>query len=230
MEFTNETFYGNENETYYVDQFSRVWLVQSVDFSEAKEAQLQSSLPEGLEELSFSITSDIELTDNIFELPESAKEEVTKEAKKDAQLFVDEFNEPLNPAETDWDSEGFNNCQFSFHTNDTKTYDESWSLYQSTLVAETKLLCADSDDWIVIATLTGDAANAEIAEGYETDEDLIATVEFEDSKPKRFYVNHPQYAGFFAETAFERMFPAYKLNEDFNCPDGECVVCSISER
>ena len=138
MTCETETYYGNENETYYVDQFGRIWLVQSVDFSEARDAELQSELPSGLIEVN---GGDLELSDNVFELTEVAEEEVTKQAKEDAEIFVDEWNEDLNPTQTDWDAEGFQNCQFSFHTQDQKTYDQAWNLYQSALAAETKRLC-----------------------------------------------------------------------------------------
>ena len=139
MEITNETFYGNENETFYVDQFGRIWLVQSVDFSESRNAELQTDLPTGLVEVD---GSDLELSHNVFELTDEAKTEVIAQAKQDAELFVDEFNEQIDPKTTDWDAVGFGECRFSFHTNDPKTHDEAWELYQTTLVEETGRLTA----------------------------------------------------------------------------------------
>lgn len=145
-----ETFYGNDADTFYVDRFGRVWIVASVDwyddsfkpslFGNTPNCLASTKTPVEEQDYSYYPDDEPELTDEIFELPESVKEEIIKQAKEDAQMFVDEFHEQLNPAKTDWDAVGFQSCNFSFHTKDQQTYDEAWDLYQSTLVEETGIL------------------------------------------------------------------------------------------
>lgn len=70
---------------------------------------------------------------------EALKAAVIEEAKKDAQLFVDEWNEPLDPETTDWDATAWADVQVKLHFNGS--FENLWELYQSTLVAETERLC-----------------------------------------------------------------------------------------
>ena len=135
MTLSTETFYGNDTETFYVDQFNRIWLIQSSAMLGNSPIQF-TQLPDGLDEVDFP---DAELNDEIFTLPESAKKEILASSEDYAQSFVDEFNEALDPMTTDWDSTAFDDCQrkYTFHLNDQETYGEAWKVFQSALVAET---------------------------------------------------------------------------------------------
>lgn len=68
----------------------------------------------------------------------SLVERVEMEATKDAALFVEEFNEPLDSSETDWDSEAWSGVSLNL-TDDEQ--DVLWPIYQAKLVAETERLC-----------------------------------------------------------------------------------------
>ena len=72
------------------------------------------------------------------------KQQIENLAKATAQQFVDEFNEPLNPATTDWDATAWSeadSCQLSFRDSlKGDLWTEAWELYQQTLVSETRRL------------------------------------------------------------------------------------------
>jgi hypothetical protein len=74
---------------------------------------------------------------------------VCEHARRDAKLFVEEFGEPLDPAETDWDSVAWGEALRAVRAADELTDDECdslWSVYQETLVSETERLCAGGED------------------------------------------------------------------------------------
>jgi hypothetical protein len=56
-------------------------------------------------------------------------------AKADAQTFVDEFAEELDPSQTDWDGTAWSLCDLGEYEN---LRDELWGAYQSELIAETR--------------------------------------------------------------------------------------------
>lgn len=62
---------------------------------------------------------------------------IIREAKRDAKLFVSEFQEPLDPAATDWDGAAWSDTKASNLTRAKA----AWELYQRTLVTETQRLC-----------------------------------------------------------------------------------------
>lgn len=74
-------------------------------------------------------------------LNDTQKTEVTNLAKEAAQMFVEEFNEVLDPESTDWDGEAWadDRKKLSFELTD-ELYSEAWELYQGELVAETERL------------------------------------------------------------------------------------------
>jgi hypothetical protein len=72
------------------------------------------------------------------------KEEIKEAAHGTAQMFVDEFNEALDPSKTDWDGtawqEDRSNLSFKDALGNQEIYDEAWTLYQAERVAETERL------------------------------------------------------------------------------------------
>ena len=63
-------------------------------------------------------------------------------AKRDAELYVREFDEPLNPGATDWDTvQWSNHCRTELTDLSSGGIREYWSIYQLTLVTETRELC-----------------------------------------------------------------------------------------
>lgn len=76
-----------------------------------------------------------------LELTPAQKAEVIAAAQRMAKAFVDEFNEPLDGAKTDWDAMAWDEENMSFYGND-RLVAAGWDLYQPTLEAETERLCA----------------------------------------------------------------------------------------
>lgn len=76
-----------------------------------------------------------------LELTPAQKAEVIAAAQRMAKAFVDEFNEPLDGAKTDWDATAWDEENMSFYGND-RLVAAGWDLYQPTLEAETERLCA----------------------------------------------------------------------------------------
>lgn len=72
------------------------------------------------------------------------KSQIETLAKATAQQFVDEFDEPLDPATTDWDATAWSeadSCQLSFRDQlKGDLWTEAWEFYQRVLVAETERL------------------------------------------------------------------------------------------
>jgi hypothetical protein len=71
-------------------------------------------------------------------------------ARRDAKLFVDEWDEPIDPAATDWDSTAWGDCLRELRTRGDWTPDElgqDWLFphYQSWLVKETERLVSEDD-------------------------------------------------------------------------------------
>lgn len=64
---------------------------------------------------------------------------ITAKAQETAQMFVDEFNEALNPAQTDWDAIAWQEDRRHFGI-DWADDGEGWEIYQKALVAQTKKL------------------------------------------------------------------------------------------
>lgn len=60
-------------------------------------------------------------------------------AKTDAQLFVDEFSEVLNPALTDWDAVAYQEIDRDFRA---QVGDLGFLFYQNALISETRQLVA----------------------------------------------------------------------------------------
>lgn len=134
----NDIFYGNSNETFYIDQFGRIWCVQSVDYTGTIQHELRDKLPA---DVSKCAGEDLNMPDAVFSLPDAATQEVIKQAQADAMLFVHEFGEAIDRTATDWDAEGFSNCKFGFNIKDfPETYARAWELYGDTLQTETKRL------------------------------------------------------------------------------------------
>jgi hypothetical protein len=68
-------------------------------------------------------------------------------ARKAAAAFVDEFHEPLDPAQTDRDAVAWETDAHELGLpGDTSEDDPWWPVYQAKLVAETKRLCAGQPD------------------------------------------------------------------------------------
>ena len=65
--------------------------------------------------------------------------EIETAAKATAALFVEEFGTAIDPGVTDWDATAWetDRSDLSFRDELDEVYGEAWSLYQSTLVAET---------------------------------------------------------------------------------------------
>jgi hypothetical protein len=76
------------------------------------------------------------------------KEEVDKTARvlavarDTARLFVNEFNEPLDPDETDWDATAWCDDLREAGLSEEEA-DKFWDVYQAELVAETERLCSE---------------------------------------------------------------------------------------
>jgi hypothetical protein len=69
---------------------------------------------------------------------DAIKTRVIELAKRDAELYVREFDEPLNPGATDWDTvQWSNHCRTELTDLTSDEIRESWSIYQLTLVTET---------------------------------------------------------------------------------------------
>ena len=95
-----------------------------------------------------------------------AIETLKAHARKDAAIFVDEFNEPLDPSNTDWDSVAFHTTYqaLAFETQDALSEcsdfrpfipveeaierqefaDRGWEVYQTELVEESVRLTRQS--------------------------------------------------------------------------------------
>jgi hypothetical protein len=67
-------------------------------------------------------------------------EAIRVEAKRDAQLFVDEFGEALDPSETDLDGEAWAMADVKRELLSDEDLQRGWEIYQSELVRETKRL------------------------------------------------------------------------------------------
>lgn len=70
---------------------------------------------------------------------------IVAEAKADAALFVEEFNEALNPAATDWDAEAWALGDAHHAADASESSGDGWELYQSTLIAETLRLVTEAE-------------------------------------------------------------------------------------
>lgn len=72
---------------------------------------------------------------------------IKAKARETAQMFVDEFNEVLDPATTDWDGtawqEDVSNLPFELSSEQR---DAGWEIYQAELIAETERLCEEDGD------------------------------------------------------------------------------------
>lgn len=68
--------------------------------------------------------------------------EIVAAAKATAALFVDEFNEELDPSATDWDATAWemDSSALSFRDEIDNCWGEAWSAYQTALVVETQRL------------------------------------------------------------------------------------------
>lgn len=77
--------------------------------------------------------------ENEMALTQSQIQQIETKAKETAQMFVDEFSEPLNPAQTDWDATVWQEDRrhFGLPPSDDQ---EGWKVYQRALVNETRKL------------------------------------------------------------------------------------------
>jgi len=69
-------------------------------------------------------------------------------ARVTAQMFVDEFNEILDPSKTDWDSIAWqeDSSHLAFRDvlkRDKNLYEKAYSIYNAELIEETKRLILD---------------------------------------------------------------------------------------
>lgn len=70
-------------------------------------------------------------------------DQIRTRARDDAASFVEEFGEPIDPAETDWDATGFGDLRRELQLDDYLSEDGIEKCYRSyveTLVAETRRL------------------------------------------------------------------------------------------
>lgn len=72
-----------------------------------------------------------------------AAEAVLLAARQDAQAFVDEFGQPIDPSATDWDAEAFAMVAADLRL-DGDDRNELWPIYQAELVAETARLAGEA--------------------------------------------------------------------------------------
>lgn len=80
-------------------------------------------------------------------LSQNQKQQIETLANQSAQAFVNEFDEPLDSSETDWDAVAWQEDmrKLSFKEslkNDAKLYEEAWTLYSETLERKTAELCS----------------------------------------------------------------------------------------
>lgn len=75
----------------------------------------------------------------------SIKAKIKDSAKRTAALFFEEFGEPLDPAETDWDATAWDFDAGDLRLSDTQQ-DKYWDFYQAALIAETYRLCGQKQD------------------------------------------------------------------------------------
>lgn len=80
------------------------------------------------------------------ELTVEEREQIVEAAKVAGVLFVEEFNEPLDPSRTDWDSTSWDYDLGKFPFKGVlravaPLYKEAWKLYQETLVETTHQRC-----------------------------------------------------------------------------------------
>src|SRR5262245_56563730 len=70
---------------------------------------------------------------------------IKAKAEETAQMFVDEFGEPLNPSMTDWDATAWQEDGRALFGDNGELRDEGWPIYQKTLIAETEFLAAQHE-------------------------------------------------------------------------------------
>jgi len=81
-------------------------------------------------------------------LTTTQQEQIIEAAHEAAQMFVDDFAEPLDPLATDWDDEAWAADKKHIDSYDTWTHEESqeaWLLYEHTLVNKTEELCEGTE-------------------------------------------------------------------------------------
>ena len=64
---------------------------------------------------------------------------VINAAKDDARMFVEEFGQPIDTAQTDWDGAAWTDAQGSLQLT-CQEAESLWPVYQSVLTAETRRL------------------------------------------------------------------------------------------
>jgi hypothetical protein len=98
-------------------------------------------------------------------------EEVRDAARADAELFVDEFHAPLDPAKTDWDAVAWGETSRELRLE--KDEDEAlWPVYEAELVAETERLCAVAEE-----RARAEAEAQEIADAVEDEAERLRGAE-----------------------------------------------------
>ena len=124
------TFYKDEYDFYYVDQFGRVWRIQPGK----SEAELLNILPDEAGEYT---EFDVPLSDNVFALPHYAKREVIENAIGVAMFYVKQFCGGIPPSTVflnRWLSDTFDCTTFSFDAQEHRvTEEETRKLFVDTV-------------------------------------------------------------------------------------------------
>lgn len=122
-------FYANDVETFFVTDAGTTFIIYSADDLGTDEPVAIGSLPGDATAIPGSpdLVARVEtLTDVIAK--------VVAQAKQDAALFAEEFGEPLDEAETDWDAVAWGEVKIDGAS-------DLWLDYQAALIAETERLC-----------------------------------------------------------------------------------------
>lgn len=122
-------FYANDVETFFVTDAGTTFVIYSADDLGTDDPVKIDALPED----ATLIPTSPDLVARVEQLT-TILDKVVEQAKADAAAFVEEFNEVLDPAETDWDSMAWSQANI-------EGGEHFWDDFQAALIAETERLC-----------------------------------------------------------------------------------------